>query len=193
MVNSNKISRKKILSWEMWGILFIFLLGAFFHFIFELSRENIAIGIIGGVNESVWEHIKIGFWPAFIWALLEFFIWGRRIKNFLIAKGVSFILIGALITGIYYLVVYLGIENLAVDITNFFVSIAVAQIVSYRLMLLQRYNKGLNIAGAILIIINLAAFSLLTYFPPDCPIFKDPVTGGYGIFPAENISGWRFW
>ena len=81
---------------------------------------------------------KIGFWPAFIWAIIEFFIWGRKVKNFLIAKGISFMLIGVLITGIYYLVVSLGIENLAIDITNFFISIVIAQIISYRLMLVQR-------------------------------------------------------
>src|SRR5665647_1325818 len=95
--------RKRILKWEMWGILFIFLIGATFHFIFELSGKNTIVGLFGAVNESVWEHIKIGFWPAFIWAIIEFFIWGRKIKNFLIAKGVSFVLIGVLITGIYYL------------------------------------------------------------------------------------------
>jgi hypothetical protein len=192
MLDNNKMKRKKILSWEMWGILFIFLIGAFFHFIFELSGKNTIVGLFGAVNESVWEHIKIGFWPAFIWAVIEFFIWGRRIKNFLIAKGVSFVLIGVLITVIYYFVVSLGIENLAVDITNFFISIVVAQIISYRLMLVQRHYVGLNIIGAILILLSIIAFSLLSYFPPGCPIFRDPISGGYGIFPAENTSGWRF-
>jgi len=184
--------RKRILKWEMWGILFIFLIGASFHFIFELSGKNTIVGLFGAVNESVWEHIKIGFWPAFIWAVLEFFIWGRKVKNFLIAKGVSFLLIGVFITGIYYLVVSLGIENLAVDITNFFISVALAQIISYRLMLVQRHYKILSIIGIVLILLNIAAFSLLSYFPPGCTIFRDPISGGYGIFPTEHMSGWRF-
>ena len=192
MINKNIINRKKILSWEMWGILFIFLIGASFHFIFELSGKNTIVGLFGAVNESVWEHIKIGFWPAFIWAVLEFFIWGRKVKNFLIAKGVSFLLIGVFITGIYYLVVSLGIENLAVDITNFFISVALAQIISYRLMLVQRHYKILSIIGIVLILLNIAAFSLLSYFPPGCTIFRDPISGGYGIFPTEHMSGWRF-
>jgi len=192
MIDNKKINRKKILSWEMWGILFIFLIGALFHFIFELSGKNSIIGIFGAVNESVWEHIKIGFWPAFIWAIIEFFIWGRKVKNFLIAKGVSFVVIGVLITGIYYLVKSLGIENLAIDITNFFISIPVAQIISYRLMLIQKHYAGLSIIGAVLILVSILAFSLLSYFPPGCPIFRDPISGGYGIFPVERMSGWRF-
>ena len=192
MVYEGKINNKKILSWEMWGILFIFLVGAFFHFIFELSGENLAVGLFGAVNESIWEQIKIGFWPAFIWALIEFFIWGKKTKNFIFAKGLSFVLIGLLITGIYYASVSLGIENLAVDISNFFISILIAQVISYRLMLVQKNQVVLSIIGGILIIASIAAFSLLSYYPPDCPIYQDPISGGYGIFPAEHMSGWGF-
>ncbi len=173
--------RKKIIKWEMFGILFIFLLGALLHFVFELSGGLKFVALIGAVNESVWEHLKIGFWPAFIWAIIEFFVFGKRTRNFLIAKGTSFTLIALLITGIYYLAVAFGIENLAVDIGNFFISIVIAQVVSYRIILVQRYYKVLNVIGVILIAANIIGFSLLSYFPPKCPIFKDPVTGGYGI------------
>jgi len=176
------MERKKILAWEMYGILFIFLFGALLHFIFELSGELRPVAIIGAVNESVWEHIKIGFWPAFIWAIIEFFVFGKRIKNFMIAKGVAFTLQALLITGIYYMVKAAGIETLAIDITNFFISIALAQIVSYRLLLVQKHHRVLSIIGVILIITNLVGFCLLSYFPPKgCPIFLDPVSGGYGI------------
>jgi hypothetical protein len=176
-----EMTRKKILAWEMWGILFIFLVGALLHFVFELSGGLRLVAIIGGVNESVWEHLKIGFWPAFVWALIEFFVFGKRTKNFLIAKGVSFTSIALLITGIFYASRAMGVESLAIDIANFFVSIAIAQTISYRLVLVQRGYKALNIIGVILIVANLVAFSLLTYFPPKCPIFLDPISGGYGI------------
>ena len=73
------------------------------------------------------------------------------------------------------------IESLAIDIVIFIIAIAVAQIVSYRLMLLKERKLCLNIIGGIIIVINIVLFSLLSFFPPECPIFKDPVTGGYGI------------
>ncbi len=173
--------RKRILKWEMFGILFIVLLGSFLHFAFELSGSIRAVALIGAVNESVWEHLKIGFWPAFIWAFIEFFVFGKRTKNFLFAKGLSFMLIGLLITGIYYGSVAFGVESLVLDIGNFIVSIIIAQIISYRINLVQKHYKVLNVIGIFLIIINIAVFSLLTYFPPQCPLFKDPVSGGYGI------------
>jgi hypothetical protein len=176
-----KLNRKKILRWEMLGIIFISILGALLHFVFELSGGMKAVAIIGAVNESVWEHLKIGFWPAFIWAVIEFFIFGKYVRNFLIAKGASITIISISITTIYYGSVVLGIESLAVDIGNFFISIVIAQVISYRIMLIQKFYRSLNIVGAILIIINILGFSLLTYFPPECPLFKDPATGGYGI------------
>ncbi|MCJ7665514.1 MAG: DUF6512 family protein, partial [Actinobacteria bacterium] len=60
------MKRKKLLTWEMLGILFAFILGSLLHFTFELSGSWGPMALISGVNESVWEHLKIGFWPAFV-------------------------------------------------------------------------------------------------------------------------------
>lgn len=165
----------------MTGILFIFLAGAGLHFLFELSGGLRPVAIIAGVNESVWEHLKIGFWPALVWAIIELFAFGTKTKNFLFAKGFAFILCAMLITGIFYITKAAGFESLPVDIANFFVSVMIAQIISYRLILVQRGYKVLNVIGVFLILACIAAFSTLSYFPPHNPIFLDPVSGGYGI------------
>jgi hypothetical protein len=178
----NELNRKKILAWEMSGILFIIMLGSAFHFVFELSGGIKAVALIGAVNESVWEHLKIGFWPAFIWAVVEFFVFGKKAVNFILAKGVSFTLLGILITGIYYASEAIGIEGFIIHAVNFTVSIAIAQIVSCRIILIQKFSRALNIIGSLLVVINILAFSLLTYFPLRMPLFKDPISGGYGIF-----------
>jgi hypothetical protein len=176
-----KVERKKLLIWEMTGILFIIILGSSFHFIYELSGGLRAVALIGAVNESVWEHLKLGFWPAFIWAVIEFFAFGKKTKNFLMAKGTSFTLLALLIAGIYYAGEAIGIEGFIIHAINFTVSIIISQIVSYRIILVQKYYKVLNTVGILLIVINFLAFSLLTYFPIHLPVFKDPITGGYGI------------
>jgi hypothetical protein len=165
----------------MSGILFIFFVGAGLHFLFELSGGLRPVAIIAAVNESVWEHLKIGFWPALIWAIIELFAFGTKIKNFLFAKGFSFTLSALLITGIFYLTKAAGLESLPVDIANFFVSIVIAQIISYRLILVQKGYKVLNVIGILLILGCIAAFSTLSYYAPHNPIFLDPVSGGYGI------------
>ena len=165
----------------MSGILFIFLLGSALHFVFAFSGDLRPVAIIAAVNESVWEHLKIGFWPALVWAIIELFAFGTRTKNFLFAKGAAFTLGALLITGIYYVTKAAGIDSLPVDIVNFFVSIMIAQIISYRLILVQKGYKVLNVIGILLIIACIVAFSTLSYYAPHNPIFLDPVSGGYGI------------
>jgi len=177
-----KMERKKIFGWEMYGILFIFLVGSLLHFTFELSGGWRPMAIISAVNESVWEHLKIGFWPAFIWAIIEFFVFGRRVRNFFFAKGISFLIIPVVIVGLFYGYTWIfKIESLAIDILIFFIAIVVAQIVSYRIMLIKKRKLPGNIIGAVLIIVGIIMFSLLSYYPPKCPLFKDGVTGEYGI------------
>ena len=176
------MNRKKILSWEMFGILFTVLIGSLLHFTFELSSEWTPMAIISGVNESTWEHFKIGFWPIFVWGIIEFFIFGKKVKNFFFVKGISLLVIPAVISVLFYgYTLIFKIESLAIDIVIFIIAIAVAQIVSYRLMLLKERKLYLNIIGGIIIVVNIVLFSLLSYFPPECLIFKDPATGGYGI------------
>jgi hypothetical protein len=181
------MERKKILSWEMWGILFISLAGALLHFTFELSGDLTPMAVISGVNESTWEHFKIGFWPAFIWAFIEYFVFGKKTKNFLFAKGISFLVMPLVIAGLFYGYTWIfKIESLAIDIVIFIIAIAVAQIVSYRMILIQREKIAGNIVGAILIVAGLIMYSTLSYNAPKCPIFKDPVTGGYGIVEHDH-------
>ena len=63
------------------------------------------MAVISGVNESTWEHFKIGFWPAFIWAFFEFFVFGRKTKNFFFAKGISFLLMPDCYSRAYFMAI----------------------------------------------------------------------------------------
>ena len=82
--------KKYILNWELSGIVFVFLLGALLHFLFEWSGESKIIGAFASVNESVWEHFKQGFWPMCLYAAIEFrFIRGIPI-TFLLPKQLLF-------------------------------------------------------------------------------------------------------
>lgn len=170
---------KRILKWEMWGILLIFSVGAFLHFAYELSSNWKPLALVSAVNESAWEHLKIAFWPAFIYGVIEFFVFGKLIKNFFFAKATSFLITPVLIVIIFYSYTsFTGTSILPVDISTFFVAIAIAQIVGYRVMLVR---KNYPATGMIIVVITLLAFCSFTYFPPKFFIFKDPITSGYGL------------
>ena len=93
MKNRVAVSPVNIFRWEMWGILFIVILGSSLHFTFELAGGWRPLGIISAVNESVWEHLKLTFWPATFWTVIEYFCLRRSgrdtNRNFLLAKAIG--------------------------------------------------------------------------------------------------------
>jgi uncharacterized membrane protein len=83
----------------------------------------------------------------------------------------------------------LGHDLLIADILIFVVAVIVGQLVSYKLLtaspLPERLNRFAPIALAVLGIL----FVLFTFYPPQVPLFRDPVTGVYGIPPKAVLFG----
>ena len=174
--------RKIILRWELSGILFVFLLGALLHFVFEWSGESRIIGAIASVNESVWEHFKQGFWPMCLYAAIEYRFIRANINNFLTAKAVAIYLIPIITALIFYAyTTATGAEILIVDILIFAVAITAGQLVSYKILTSVKLPEYANIIGAAFIILLALVLILFTFYPPHLPIFLDANTGTYGI------------
>ena len=53
------------------GILWTLVLGTLSHFFYQWSHENMLVGLFSPVNESVWEHLKLLFFPALTYMLIE--------------------------------------------------------------------------------------------------------------------------
>jgi hypothetical protein len=175
-------AKKRILRWELGGIAFIVVLGAVLHFAFEWSGRAIPIAPIAAVNESVWEHLKLGFWPALVYAILEYSRFGKSANNFPFAKTLGIYLIPITIVGLFYAyTAILGHGPLIVDITIFVVAVIVGQLVSYKLLTASPLPGRLNRFAPIALVVLSILFVLFTFYPPQVPLFKDPVTGGYGI------------
>ena len=174
--------RKYVLKWEVSGILFVFLLGALLHFLFEWSGESRVVGLFASVNESVWEHFKQGFWPMCIYGAIEYKFLRGRINNFLTAKAVAVYLIPT-ITGLvfYSYTAIIGKEILIVDILIFLVAIIIGQLTSYKIMTSARVPKYTNFISPIFIILLALVLMVFTFNPPHLPIFLDGNTGTYGI------------
>jgi hypothetical protein len=173
---------KRILRWDLGGIAFIVILGSLLHFTFEWSGSAIPIAWIAAVNESVWEHLKLGFWPALVYAALEYSRFGKSVDNFNFAKTVGIYLIPITIVVLYYAyTAILGHGLLIVDISIFVVAVVVGQLVSYKLLTVSTLPERLNRYAPIALVVLGVLFVLFTFYPPQIPLFKDAVTGGYGI------------
>jgi len=140
------------------------------------------VGAIAAVNESVWEHLKLGFWPALVFAAWEYSRFGKSANNFRFAKTLGIYLIPITIVVLYYsYTAILGHGLLMVDIAIFVVAVVVGQLVSYRLLIASPLPKRLNRFAPIALIVLGILFVLFTFYPPQFPLFRDPVSGGYGI------------
>ena len=174
--------KRNILRWELGGIVFIVVLGSLLHFAFEWSGRAIPIAPIAAVNESVWEHLKLGFWPALVYAVLEYSRFGKSANNFFFAKTLGIYLRPITIVVLFYsYTAILGHDLLVADIAIFVIAVIVGQLVSYKLLtaspLPERLNRFAPIALAVLGILLV----LFTFYPPHLPPFRDSATGAYGI------------
>lgn len=176
------VERRRILLFELAGIVFIIILGSILHFTFEWSGSQAVVGVFSAVNESVWEHLKLGFWPAIVFALIEFKYLKKTTSNLLFAKTISIYLIPIIIMVIFYsYTTVLGESILVIDILSFIIAVIVGQLVSYRLLTGKTLPYNLDMVSLVALILLGLAFVLFTFYPPQLALFQDPLTGGYGI------------
>lgn len=142
---------------------------------------------LAAVNESVWEHLKLAFWPGLAWAAAEYFVFGREVQNFWFGKASAFLLTPAAIIALFsgYTAI-LGRNLLALDISVFIVAVALGQYLSYRVLTGRPVSAVWRRSAPPVVVLLAAAFALLTYFAPRNSIFMDPLTNGYGLKKTEN-------
>lgn len=175
-------TKRQIRKWELIGIAVISGVGAVMHFAFEWSGELRPIGVFAAVNESVWEHLKLTYWPALLYAALEYRKLRNLSDNFITAKTAGIYVMPAAIIALFYgYTAITGSDNLITDITIFVVAVALGQLTSYRILTLPHRSRRLYILAVIGLIALGVLFALFTFYPPQHPIFRDPVGGGYGI------------
>ena len=173
--------KRSIYLWQLTGFGITSLGGTILHFLYEWLGDAVWIAPFSGVNESTWEHMKLLFWPMFIYAIVQSFFFRDR-KDFWCVKLRGTMLGLALIPVIFY--TYNGVIGKSPDwinITIFFVCAAVAYIYEARLFNKETVNckSHTGAFGALCIIALL--FVVFTFATPEIGIFKDPLTGTYGI------------
>lgn len=154
------------------GILSVSILGTLLHFTYRWSGCNPLIGLIAPVNESVWEHMKLLYFPMLLFGLWAFrgVTDACRISAFHAGLLFGTFLIPLLF---YSYTKILGQHFLVLDIAVFIISVAAAFLMSRWLSancLLEKYSHVTSMAVFLLLI----CFLLFTYFPPGLPIFNDP-------------------
>lgn len=173
--------KRDVLLWQLAGFSLSSLGGTLLHFLYDWTNEALLVAPFSGVNESTWEHMKLLFFPLFIFAIIQsrFF---KEYENFWCVKLVG--IVAGLITIPVLFYTYNGIFGTSpdwVNITIFFIAAAVAFWVETRLFKKNSLRcRWSRLAFVALCLIGIL-FVALTFVPPLIPLFRDPLTGQYGV------------
>ena len=173
--------KKRILIWEIGGVLFLIFFGSFVHFTYELSNYNPVVALFSAVNESVWEHLKLGFWSMVVFMFIEYYFLKKEVNNFFFSKAVGILSMEIFIPLFFYSYTFITNESIFVlDIFSYIVSSIIAQAISYKFLTSGKLDKRFEIIGILFFVLGAINFWIFTYYPPKLGIFREESSGRYG-------------
>lgn len=172
----------KILILELIGVPVIFMGGSLFHFIYKYGGKKKWMSVISPVNESIWEHLKIAFYPALLYSGIQALFWQGRPENYFTAEVIGIFVMMAFIIVVELIYPAILKKNILIlDLLVFFLSITLSQFISYRLF----YNEYVNLPDLIIVVLLLAQVIIFTIFNFNTPrigLFRSSVgKRKYGI------------
>ena len=81
------MNNKKILKYQIISVVSSIILGTLLHFTFEWSGKNELIAIFSAINESVWEHLKLTFYPMLFFSIIGYFYLRKISNNYRCSRG----------------------------------------------------------------------------------------------------------
>ncbi|MDE6432759.1 MAG: hypothetical protein K2L07_00845 [Lachnospiraceae bacterium] len=165
---------KHLKSYTMIGIIFVLITGTLAHFLYDWSGNNYIVGLFTPINESIWEHMKLIFFPMLMYSL--FIIFKFKETYPCITSALCFgILAGTLLIPLFFYAYtsVLGKDLFILDIGIFILSIIIAFWLSYKLTLSYRLEPY-TLLLCLLVCVLFICFILFTYHPPSARIFQVP-------------------
>ena len=167
--------------WQWAGFGVVTLGGTILHFLYDWTGGSTWIAPFSGVNESTWEHMKLLFWPLFLFAVVQR-PFSRQQDNFWPVK-----LWGTLL-GLWLIPVLFYTWNGAlgkspdwVNISIFYISAGVVFLFEGWAFKTGRLSCNSSRLSFAVICLLGVLFMTFTFAPPRIPLLQDPLTGIWGI------------
>lgn len=157
--------------------IFVICIASFpLHFSYEWSGASAIIGIFTPINESIWEHLKLVFWPLLLWWGVGFLVYREskhlNLTKWLTAMMVSVVLSMLIIVGWYYTWTSgLEIESSIIDIGSLFLAVPIAQLIAIHVYRVIEPKLVYLILSLFFLLILAGMFINFTFNTPNFPIF----------------------
>lgn len=165
---------KHLKCWSVIGIFFVLVIGSLSHFLYDWTNKNFLVSLFTPVNESVWEHMKLLFFPMLLYALVMALTLKENYPC--VTSSLCFgILAGTLLIPVFfYSYTYIfGKDIFILDLASFVLSTVIAFWIAYRFTLsckLHAYTHFL----CCLVWAFFLCFMIFTCWPPKLGIFISP-------------------
>ena len=173
--------KQRSILWQAAGFALVTFGGTILHFLYDWTGGNILVSPFSGVNESTWEHMKLLFWPLFLFALVQRLFF-RNQENYWCVKLAEILLGLVLVPVLFY--TYNGVFGKSPDWINiaiFYISallVFLFEWLAFKKDSLQcKYSQ---LAFTVICLLGVL-FVIFTFATPQIPLFQDPLTGTYGI------------
>ncbi len=168
--------KRDLAIWQFGGFVFAVVFGSLLHFLYDWTVGSALVAPFSAINESTWEHMKLLFFPLFIFALIQsrFF---KTFDNFWCIKLIG-VLVGLLSIPVLFYTIngVFGRSPDWVNISIFFVAAAATFLLETRFFKKGEIKCGMPwIAFGIICLIGIL-FIIFTFTPPEIPLFQDPAT-----------------
>lgn len=171
-----------ILGWEIAGFVFIVAAGSMFHFFYGWFGPSKLLAALFPVNESVWEHLKLGYWSLVLFTTAQSLAMRWRAANLWGAAGVGIIILQGTILAVFYSYTSAtGHPVLVLDIGSYVLGAILCQAAGFWIMARSRPSRPFNTLGVWILVLHGLALVIFTFATPRLPIFMDGRTGTYGI------------
>lgn len=155
------------------GILFTVLLGFLLFFFYGWSGENPFVALFAPVNSSVWERLKLLFFPAFLYTLFEIIVLFKTSGAYLTAR------IAGLLFGMFFMVssffTYTGISGRSLPLLDVLLFVVGVFLSFTSSRYLEVHVPGLHLpplANFALLLFLVILFFSFTFSPPSLPLYR---------------------
>jgi len=175
---------------SLWMIVPLGLLGSLLHFLFDWTKHNKFVAFFSAVNESYWEHIKIAIWPVLLLQIVLFSLGGYQFPSYVPASTIALYSIPVTMVGLVFLYKSVTKRNILwLDISIFFVCIAIAQSIFVQVLGQLSATSGTVVMSSLFLLGLIVAFLLFTFRPPREPdVFLDPIKKDYGLRAHPDLG-----
>ena len=176
--------------WDFGCIFWIAMAGSMLHFAYELSDYWKPMALMGAVNESAWEHMKMYFWPGLAYALVQYTYTRDIANNYWFGKAMALATTPVVIFFTYFGYMEYSSANgtkpsLAIMIGIMLFGIFAGQAASFFILSSDRLQMKTRRYAAASYASLIVMFSTFTFFPPKTFLFENffcyEYTGEFGI------------